>query len=87
MIYKNDNIIEKDNYIIGTIEDLREYFRYQIASLCMTGEEEQEGFTTNVRDICDLLDILEEDLQLYPDYATIKVSRMQMGNFVIERED
>ena len=87
MIYRNDKIIERDNYVIGTIKDLRKYFRYQIASQCMTGEEEQEGFTNEVREICDLLDTLEEDLQLYPDYATMKVSKMEMGNFIIERED
>ena len=85
MIYRNDNIIEKDNYVIGTIKDLKEYFRYQIASQCMSGEE--EGFINEIREICDLLDTLEEDLQLYPDYATIKVSKMEMGNFIIERED
>ncbi len=88
MIYKNDNIIEKDNYVIGTIEDLREYFKYQIADLCMAEDEEKkEGFTNEIREICDLLDTLEEDLQLYPDYATMKVSKMEMGNFIIERED
>lgn len=86
MIYRNDNIIEKDNYVIGTIKDLKEYFRYQIASQCMTGEE-KEGFTNEVREICDLLDTLEEDSQLYPDYATMKISKMEMGNFIIERED
>ena len=85
MIYRNDNIIEKDNYVIGTIKDLREYFRYQIASQCMTGEEEKEGFTNGVRQICDLLDTLEEDAQLYPDYTTMKVSKMEMGNFIIEK--
>ena len=86
MIYRNDNIIERDNYVIGTTKDLKEYFRYQIASQCMAVEEE-EGFTNEVRYICDLLDTLEEDSQLYPDYAMIKVSKMEMGNFVIERED
>ena len=86
MIYRNDNIIEKDNYVIGTTKDLKEYFRYQIASQCMTGEEE-EGFINEIRYICDLLDTLEEDSQLYSDYAMIKVSKMEMGNFIIERED
>ena len=86
MIYRNDNIIERDNYVIGTAKDLKEYFRYQIASQCMTGEEE-EGFTNEIRYICDLLDTLEEDSQLYSDYATMKVSKMEMGNFIIERED
>ena len=51
----------------------------------MSGEE--EGLTNEVREICDLLDTLEEDSQLYSDYATIKVSKMEMGNFIIERED
>lgn len=87
MIYRNDNIVEKDDYVIGTIKDLKEYFRYQIASLCMTGFEEKEGFTYEVRELCDLLDTLEEDLQLYSDYTTMKVSKMEMGNYVIERED
>lgn len=81
MIYRNDNIIEKDNYVMGTIKDLKEYFRYQIASQCMTGEEEKEGFTNEVREICYLLDTL----QFYPDYATMKVSKMEMGNFIIEK--
>ena len=87
MIYRNDNIIEKDNYVIGSIEDLRVYFRYQIASQCMTGKEEKEGFTYEIREICDLLDTLEEDLQIYPDFATMKVSKMEMGNFIVESED
>lgn len=87
MIYRNDNIIERDNYVIGTIKDLREYFRYQIASQCMTGEEEKEGFTNEIRNICDLLDTLEEYLQRYSSYETIKASKMEMGNFIIERED
>lgn len=87
MIYRNDNIIKKDDYVIGTIKDLKEYFRYQIASLCMTGSEEKEGFTNEVRELCDLLDALEEDLQLYPDYTTMKVFKMEMSNYVIERED
>lgn len=87
MIYRNDNIIEKDNYAIGTIKDLKEYFRYQIASQCMTGEEEKEGLTNEIRNICDILENLEEDSQLYPDYTTMKVSKTEMGNFIIERED
>lgn len=87
MIYRNDNIIEKDNYAIGTIKDLKEYFRYQIASQCMTGEEEKEGLTNEIRNICDILENLEEDSQLYPDYTTMKVFKTEMGNFIIERED
>ena len=85
MIYRNDNIVEKDNYVIGTIKDLKEYFRYQIASQCMTGEEEKEGFTNGVRQICDLLDTLKEYTQLYSSNATMKVHKMEMIDFTIER--
>ena len=85
MIYRNDNIIEKDNYVIGTLKDLKEYLRYQIASQCMTGEEEKEGFTNGVRQICDLLDTLKEYTQLYSSNTTMKVYKMKMGNFIIEK--
>lgn len=84
MIYKNDNIIIKDEEIKGTIEDLREYFRYQIASLCLTGEKEREGFTQEVREIADLLDNLEEDLQLYDKNDFLIVRRHPMGGYTIE---
>ena len=86
MIYRNDNIIETSDYIGGTIKDLREYFRYKIASLCMTREDEQEDFTNTVREICDLLDNLEEDEQLYEKSDILYVFRGEMGNFYIKSE-
>ena len=86
MIYRNNNIIETSDYIGGTIKDLREYFRYKIASLCMTREDEQEDFTNTVREICDLLDNLEEDEQLYEKSDILYVFRGEMGNFYIKSE-
>ena len=86
MIYRNDNIIETSDYIGGTIKDLRVYFRYKIASLCMTGEDEHECFTNTVREICDLLDNLEEDEQLYEKSDILYVFRGEMGNFYIKSE-
>ena len=87
IIYRNDNLIIKDNYVIGTIKDLKEYFRYEIASQCMTGEEEKENFTNNLRNVADLLDNLEEeDKQIYSTYDLLKVSEHPMGGFIIERE-
>lgn len=86
MIYRNDNIIETSDYIGGTIKDLKTYFRYKIASLCMTGTDEQEGFTNTVREICDLLDNLEEDKQLYNENDILYVFRGEMGNFYIKSE-
>lgn len=84
MLYRNDNIIIKDEEIKGTLEDLREYFRYQIAGLCLTGENEREGFTQEVREIADLLDNLEEDLQLYDKNDFLIVRRHPMGGYTIE---
>ena len=86
MIYRNDNIIETSDYIGGTIKDLRVYFRYKIASLCMTGDEDHEDFTNTVREICDLLDNLEEDKQLYNENDILYVFRGVMGNFYIKNE-
>ena len=86
MIYRNDNIIETSDYIGGTIKDLRVYFRYKIASLCMSGEDEHEDFTNTVRGICDLLDNLEEDEQLYEKSDILYVFRGEMGNFYIKSE-
>lgn len=86
MIYRNDNIIETSDYIGGTIKDLKTYFRYKIAGLCMTGEAEHEDFTNTVREICDLLDNLEEDKQLYNENDILYVFRGVMGNFYIKNE-
>ena len=52
MIYRNDNIEIKGNYVKGSIKDLKEYFRYEIASQCMTGSEcDYENFSDNVKKI------------------------------------
>ena len=89
MIYHNDRIEEKEDYVIGSIGDLKEYFRYQMASLCMTGEEcDYEEFRDNVTNIIDLLDNLYEDTMnnILSDLDVVKVSKHPMGNFMIESE-
>ena len=90
MIYRNDNIIESDESVKGTIKDLKEYFRYQIASQCMTGSDcDYENFSDNVRNIINLLDNLYEDTynEIFTDNDIVKVSVHPMGGFVIERDD
>lgn len=89
MIYHNDNIEEKGDYVIGSIGDLKEYFRYQIASLCMTGKEcDYEEFRDNINNIIDLLDNLYEDTMnnILSDLDVVRVSKHPMGNFIIESE-
>lgn len=89
MIYHNDKIEEKKDYVIGSIGDLKEYFRYQIASLCMTGKEcDYENFRDNVIATMELLDNLYENTMnnTFSDLDVVKVSRSPMGIFIIESE-
>lgn len=90
MIYHNDRIEEKEDYVIGSIVDLKEYFRYQIASLCMTGAEcNYEEFRDNINNIIELLDNLYEDTMnnILSDLDVVRVSKHPMGNFMIESEE
>ena len=89
MIYRNDAITITDSYVIGSIGDLKEYFRYEIASQCMTNNfDNYENFRDNVKNIIDLLDNLYEDTlnNVFTDNDIIKVSEHPMGGFVIESE-
>lgn len=89
MIHHNDKILATSDYIQGSIKDLKVYFRYQLASLCMTGKEcDYEEFRDNVNNIIDLLDNLYEDTMnnILSDLDVVKVSKHPMGNFMIESE-
>ena len=55
MIYRNDNIIIKDDTVTGSIKDLKEYFRYELASQCMAFNFNYENFRDNVKNIMELL--------------------------------
>lgn len=87
MIYRNDDIIKNDDKVTGSIKDLKEYFRYQIASQCMTGTDcDYENFSDNVKNIIDLLDNLYEDTNngIFTDNDTMTVSVHPMSGFIIE---
>ena len=89
MIYRNDNIKITSDYVKGTIKDLKEYFRYEIANLCMTGDKcDYENFSDNVKNIIELLDNLYEDTDnnIFSDNDIMIVSEHPMGGYVIERE-
>ena len=85
MIYHNDNITVENDKVIGTIKDLKEYFRYELASQCMTGEQESENFLDNAKNIIELLENLEEDLvnDLYTENDVLEISEHCMGGFAI----
>lgn len=88
MIYSNSDILEKDNSVIGSIKDLKTYFRYKIASLCMTGDEcDYENFSFDVMETMGLLDNLYEDTfnDIFSDDDIIEVTRMNDGNFVYSK--
>ena len=88
MIYKNDNIIVDDETITGSIKDLKTYFRYEIASQCLTGDDcDYENFSDNVKNIMELLDNLYEDTnnEIFTDDDIMKISVHPMGGFIIER--
>lgn len=90
MIYRNDNIEITGDYVKGTIKDLKEYFRYEIAYQCMSGGEcDYENFSDNVKNIIELLDNLYEDTDngIFSDYDIMIVKEHCMGGFVIEREE
>lgn len=87
MIYRNDNLTITDTYVIGTLKDLKEYFRYELASQCMSFSED-EDFLTNAADIINVISNLVEDEEngLYNLNDTLKVAEHQMGGFYITSE-
>lgn len=84
MIYRNDNIEETSEYVKGTVKDLKEYFRYEIASLCMTGSTcDYETFRDTIADIITLLDNL---YSTFTESDIIVVKQHPMSGYIIEKE-
>ena len=90
MIYRNDNLKFENESVIGTVEDLMEYFRYEIVHQSMTGTDcDYENYIYNVKNIIDVIENLQEDLEndIYTKNDVVKVSEHPMGGFVIERDE
>lgn len=87
-MYYNDAIKTDNDSVTGTIGDLKEYFRYELANQCMAYGFEYENFRDNVENIMNLLDQLYEDTlnNVFTDNDIMKVSEHPMGGFMIERE-
>ena len=87
MLYHNDNLIINDETVTGKIKDIKTYFRYEIASQSMTGDNcDFENYADNVKNIIELLENLYNGIinELYNDNDIIKVSVHPMGGYVIE---
>jgi hypothetical protein len=60
MIYRNDNIKEYNEGIIAIVKDAKEYYRYELASQCMSFDT-YEDLICNGRIIFDLIEKLESE--------------------------
>ncbi len=78
-IYRNDNLTINDEYVIGNVKDVKEYFRYELASQCMS-DVDYENLCDNMELIRDLFISLEND----DENNKIKVSVHPMGSLMIE---
>ena len=79
-IYRNSDITITDDSVIGTVEDVKEYFRYELARQCMSTEINYENLCDNMDMIRDLFINLEND----DENNKIKVKYHPMGALVIE---
>lgn len=86
-IYHNDNLIIDDESVKGTIKDLMEYFRYEIANQSMS-DIDYENYIDNVNNMLDVIKTFQEDLEneIFTKDDTFIVKVHQMGGFVIVRE-
>lgn len=60
MIYRNDNIKFTGEEVIGKVKDIKEYFKYEIASQCMS-DLSYEELIYNSKLVFDLIEDLEEE--------------------------
>lgn len=82
MIYSNSDIKITGDSVIGKIKDLKTYFRYEMASQCMTGDVcDFENFKDNVIKILALLNDFENEKDIN---ILVEVKEHPMGGFVYE---
>lgn len=80
-IYKNDNLKINDDSVIGTVKDIKTYFRYELANQCMS-DLDYENLIFNANMILDLLKVMEEYAS--DDNAKIMVWYNPMGSLEYE---
>ena len=79
-------IIENDESVTGTIDDLKKYFKDELARQLMD-DLDYEDLRDNIKNTIELLDNLYEDTEneIFTDNDILKVSVCPMGGFIIER--
>lgn len=60
MIYRNDDIKFTNEEVIGKVKDIKEYFKYELASQCMS-DLSYEELIYNSKLVFDLIEDLEEE--------------------------
>lgn len=60
MIYRNDNLKFTGEEVIGKVKDIKEYFKYEVASQCMS-DLSYEELIYNSKLVFDLIEELEEE--------------------------
>ena len=84
--YRNDDLIINDEEIKGTLKDIREYFKYLLATQCMSIKVDYETLVYNARIIIDFL----EESEYYDDLDEndVVIARLNpMGSIYIESEE
>ena len=78
-IYRNDALDITGDSVTGTIKDIKEYLKYELASQCMS-DVDYENLIDNFKMTIDLLEqLIEED-----DDKKIIVKVHPMGGFYFE---
>ena len=81
-IYKNDALDITGDSVTGTIKDIKEYLKYELASQCM-GDIDYENLIDNFKMTIELLEqLVEED-----DNKKIIVRLHPMGGLYFEELD
>ena len=83
-IYRNDALTINDEEVIGALKDIKEYFRYELASQCMTHDFDYENFIDNAKMIIYFLEDIEESG--LDDNIKTRAFIHPMGAICIDRE-
>ena len=85
-MYYNSEVIEDTESVIGTVKDLKEFFRYKIVSLCIAKEAE-EDIEKLCYDVERTIELLKELNDVDDENIKVIVRENVYGGFYYERYD